>query len=243
MKLEGKTAIVTGAGSGIGQAITVCFAQEGARVVAVGRTREKLDATRQAAGEAAQRVLLRPANIADREAVREMVEWSEQQLGSVDILVNNAGINVSRRSLEELSTDDFDSIVDVNLKGAYYCLHEVLPGMRARGEGLIINISSTAGVQANTLSGASYIAAKFGLSGLSRTVNLEEGPRGIRSCLICPGEVNTPLMEDRPVVPPPETRQSMLQPEDLATAALFVATLHPRATVAELIITPTIPRI
>ena len=240
MKLEGKTAIVTGAGSGIGRAITLCFAQEGARVVAVGRNQKKLEDTRFASGEAAQRVLPRSADVSDRDAVRALVQWAEQQFGPTNILVNNAAINVKRRWLDELTTEDFESIVDVALKGAFYCLHEVLPGMRSRGDGLIINVSSIAGLRANKISGASYIAAKFGLSGLSRGVGLEEGPRGIRSCVIYPGEVDTPLLEDRPQVPPPEARKKMLQPEDLAAAALFVAALPPRATVPDLVITPTI---
>jgi NAD(P)-dependent dehydrogenase (short-subunit alcohol dehydrogenase family) len=239
MKLEGKTAIVTGAGSGIGRAITLCFAHEGARVVAVGRNQKKLEDTRLASGEAAQRVLPRSADVSDRGAVRELVQWAEQQSGPIHILVNNAAINVRRRWLDELTVEDFESIVDVALKGAFYCLHEVLPGMRSRGDGLIINVSSVAGLRANKISGSSYIAAKFGLSGLSRSVGLEEGQRGIRSCVIYPGEVDTPLMDDRPQVPPPEARKKMLQPEDLAAAALFVATLPPRATVPDLVITPT----
>ncbi len=114
--------------------------------------------------------------------------------------------------------------------------------MRERRQGLIINVSSVAGVRASVLAGTAYAASKFGMSALSLMIGLEEGANGIRSCMVCPGEVNTPILDDRPVVPTAEKRAVMLQPEDLAQAALFVATLHPRATVPELIITPTTQR-
>jgi NADP-dependent 3-hydroxy acid dehydrogenase YdfG len=119
-------------------------------------------------------------------------------------------------------------------------VHAVLPQMRQRRDGLIINISSIAGVRANKVAGGGYTASKFGLSALSLQIGLEEGQNGIRSCLICPGEVNTPILERRPVVPNEEQRARMLQPEDLAQVALLAATLDPRATIRELIITPTI---
>ncbi len=239
MKLEDKCAIVTGGGSGIGRAIAESFAREGARVVTVGRNAEKLDAARQAAGDAAGRILPRAVDVSDRAAVHDMVEWAEGELGKIDILVNNAGTNVPRRSLPELSADDFEKMVNINLNGAFYCAYEVLPKMRARRDGLIINVSSVAGVRASVIGGAGYTASKFGMAGLSLSIGLEESENGIRSCLICPGEVNTPILEDRPVIPDAEARALMLQPEDLAHAALFVATLHPRATVPEMIVTPT----
>ena len=242
MKLGDKTAIVTGGGSGIGRAIAESLAHEGARVVTVGRDADKLEAARQAAGNDDGRILPRAVDVSDRAAVHDMVEWAEGELGKIDILVNNAGMNVPRRSLAELSTDDFERMVNINLNGAFYCAYEVLPKMRARQDGLIINVSSVAGVRASVIGGAGYTASKFGMAGLSLTIGLEEGPNGIRSCLICPGEVNTPLLEDRPIIPDEEARARMLQPEDLAQAALFVATLHPRACVPEMIITPTVQK-
>ena len=239
MRLDGKGVIVTGAGSGIGQAVAACFAAEGASVVSVGRNLDKLERAKQEAGEAGARIFPKVADVSDRQAVAQMAGWAEQRLGAIDILVNNAGTNIARRKLSELSVEDFDRVVDVNLKGAYYCVHEILPKMRERRQGLIINVSSIAGVRASTLGGTAYSASKFGMSALSLMIGLEEGANGIRSCLVCPGEVNTPILEDRPVVPSAEKRAVMLQPEDLAHAALFVATLHPRATVPELIISPT----
>jgi len=239
MKLEGKCAVVTGAGSGIGRAIAHCFALEGAHVTAVGRNAGKLEQTREQAGEASSRIFPHAADVADRAGVEKLIESVEKKIGPVDILVNNAGVNVPRRTMADVSAEDFEKMVRINLTGAFHCIQAVLPGMRARGGGLIINVSSIAGVRASVLAGAGYSASKFGLSALSLTTGMEEGENGIRSCLICPGEVNTPLIDDRLVVPSAEKRAVMLQPEDLAQAALLIATLHPRATIPEMIITPT----
>ncbi len=240
MKLRGKGVIVTGAGSGIGEAVAACFAREGATVVTWGRNLDRLQRARDKAGEAAERLRPQAVDVADRNAVREAVERAEQVLGGVAILVNNAGTNVAKRALHELSIEDFDRIVDVNLRGVFHSIHAVLPVMRRRRDGLIINVTSVAGVRASVLGGTAYSASKFGASALSLMVGLEEGENGIRSCNICPGEVNTPILDHRPVVPAPEKRAAMLQPEDLAHAALFIATLPPRATVPELIITPSL---
>ncbi len=240
MKLKGKNALVTGGGSGIGRGIAECFAREGARVVIVGRTAAKLEAVRDEAGEAGERILPCVADARDRTSVQEAVAWATRQLGSVDILVNNAGTNVARRAIKDLSPDDFELMIETNLNGPFYFVHAVLPQMRERGEGLLINISSTAGVRVSEVAGGGYSASKFGLAALSLQIGLEEGKNGIRSCMICPGEVNTPILDRRPVVPSPEQRARILQPEDLAQAALLIATLHPRATIPEMILTPTL---
>ncbi len=240
MKLSGKTAVVTGAGSGIGRAIAECFAREGAHVVSVGRSAKKLEQARSAAGDAGERIIPYAADVSERAKVDALFQWAEEKLGTIDILVNNAGVNVVKRTMRDLSPEDFEKMINVNLTGAFLCIRAVLPKMRARGGGLIINVSSIAGVRASVLGGAGYSASKFGLSALSLTVGMEEGRNGIRSCMICPGEVNTPLLDDRAVVPGAEQRALMLQPEDLAQAALLIATLHPRATIPELIITPTV---
>ena len=240
MKLQDKTAVVTGAGSGIGEAIARTFALEGARVVTVGRSGEKLKTSRAAARDAADRLIPYAADISDRVAVENLFGFARKELGHIDILVNNAGVNVPNRSLDVLSADDFDLMVNVNLNGTFYCVHEALPGMRERGDGLIINVSSIAGVRASVVAGAGYVASKHGMAGLSMALSVEESRHGIRSCNICPGEADTPILDKRPVAPDAERRAQMLQPEDLAQAALLVAALHPRATIPELIITPTV---
>lgn len=239
MKLQGKTAIVTGAGSGIGEAIAATFAQEGAQVVTVGRTADKLEKARLTAGDAAERIFPHAADVADRAAVEATVAFAHEKLGRVDILVNNAGTNVPKRGLADLTPEDFELMVNVNLNGAFYFIHAVLPEMRERKDGVIINVSSIAGIRPATLAGAGYNASKHGISALSTSVHLEEGENGIRSTLICPGEVNTPILFNRAVVPDEHKRAVMLQPEDLAAAALLCATMHPRATINQLVITPS----
>lgn len=239
MRLAGKGAIVTGAGSGIGEAVARCFAEEGAEVVTVGRTLSKLERAKEASGAASTRLHAYSLDVSDGDAVDRMVAWALGRLPQIDILVNNAGTNVPKRALSELSRDDFETVVQVNLNGPFYLMQSVLPGMRERGDGVIITVSSTAGVRTSVIAGPSYSASKHGVRSLSLAAHLEEGPRGIRSCVICPGEVNTPILDHRPVVPPDDKRAKMLQPEDVAQAALLVATLHPRACIPELVITPT----
>jgi len=239
MKLEGKIALVTGAGSGIGEGIALLFAQEGAQVVALGRTASKLEEAKGRAGDAAARIHNVEADIADLASVQAAVAKAIDQFGRIDILVNNAGTNVPNRSLDKLTPEDFALMTDVNLNGGYNMVHSVLPAMRERKDGVIINISSIAGVRVSILAGAGYCASKHGMSALSLAIGHEEGRNGIRSIMICPGEVNTPILEKRKVIPDAERRAAMLQPEDLAQAALLAATLHPRAVINELIITPT----
>jgi len=162
-----------------------------------------------------------------------------QSQGAIEILVNNAGLNIKQRSLRELTPESWQLLLRANLDGAYYCLHAVLPRMLERREGLIINISSIAGKRASPLGGAAYAAAKFGLRALGLALAAEEKDSGIRVSTIYPGEVDTPILEQRPQPLVPEHRQQILQPEDVAAAVLFVATLPPRVSVPELVIKPT----
>ena len=240
MKLVGKGAIVTGAGSGIGEAVARSLAIEGAEVVTVGRTLAKLESAKAAAGDAGERLHPRAADVADPRAVDELLAWAGTRLPRIDILVNNAGTNVPDRALPVLRREDFDHVVRVNLNGVFYLMQAVLPEMRERGEGLIITIASIAGVRSGVVPGAAYNASKHGARALSLSAHLEEGGNGIRCCLIHPGEVDTPIMDRRPNAPSGERRARMLHPEDLAQAVIFVATLHPRANIPELMITPTV---
>jgi NAD(P)-dependent dehydrogenase (short-subunit alcohol dehydrogenase family) len=152
--------------------------------------------------------------------------------------VNNAGVNTNPRSVAEVDPADWDRTVASNLTGTFNFVRAVLPGMRERRDGLIINISSIAGLRASKLAGAAYSASKHGMVSLTHSINEEEKDYGIRACVICPGEVNTPIIDLRPEPVSPERRAEMLQPEDVSAAALFVASLPPRACVPELIIKP-----
>jgi len=184
-------------------------------------------------------MLCAAADVSQRDQVKALVDAALAQLGHIDILVQSAGTNVKRRLFSELSPEDWDRQIDVNLTGAFNVMHEVVPHMRSRRTGLIVSISSTAGKRAWEVSGSAYTASKFGLDGLTRTVGVEELGNGIRTCVISPGEVDTEILRLRPNPVTDEHRASMLKPEDVAAAVLFVASLPERASVPDLIIKPT----
>ena len=238
MKLEGKTAVVAGGGSGIGLAIAEALASEGCRTMIAGR---REDVLKQAATNSAvsARMVAQQADIADRDSVSALFRAAGKQLGDVDILINAAGINVPKRAIGELSPEDWDRMLAINATGTFNTMHAVLPAMRDRGDGLIINISSIAGKRGDLRGGPGYTASKFAQSGLSMTVGAEVGADGVRITNIYPGETNTPILDKRPVPLSTEHRASILQPEDVASAALMVVCLPPRAHVPELVITPT----
>lgn len=237
MSLRGKTALITGGGTGIGQAIAQAYATAGATVVITGRREEKLKETVAAIG-GANPVHAYPADVADRDQVGALVDWANQQFGQIDILVNNAGVNVVKRQVAELTPEAWDYIMDVGATGVFNTIHAVLPQMRSRQDGLIILISSLSGVRPSPLGGAAYSAAKQAASALMKVLAVEEKDNGIRATIIAPGEVNTPLLDERPVKVSDEHKARILQPADVAAAALFVAKLPPHAHVPELLIKP-----
>jgi NADP-dependent 3-hydroxy acid dehydrogenase YdfG len=235
-----KTALVTGAGSGIGQGIARGLSQIGVRCALVGRRQDALERTRKELGSAAASTLAIPCDVADRGQVKTMVERVLKEFGSIDVLICNAGTNIPKRSLEELDPADWDKLIATNLTGAYNLVHYVLPTMRAAQHGLVIQIASIAGIRASVLGGSAYSASKFGQAALGICLGREEHSRGIRSSVIYPGEVNTPILEERAVPVPPERLARILQPDDVAAAVRFLVELNPRANVPELIIQPTI---
>lgn len=238
--MDHRTALITGAGSGMGRAIAEDLAGAGLRVALLGRDREKLDAVKAGLGPAGAGALVCPCDVADRPAVKQTVATVLEAFGSIDILVCNAGINVNPRSLEKLDPADWDRMIATNLTGAFNLAQAVLPSMRERRHGLVIQISSISGVRASVLGGAGYSASKFGQTALGLCIGREERLNGIKSSVICPGEVETPILDRRPVPVPPERRAQILQPADIAAAVRFLAELPPRATVPELIITPSV---
>lgn len=236
-QLVDKVVVVTGAGTGIGAAIARGFAEAGARVAFVGRRPEPLAAA--AAGLDAERVLLHSCDVSDRGAVKTLASAIEAEWGAVDVLVNNAGINTNPRSVGEVAPKDWDQTIAINLTGVYNMVRAVLPGMRRQNDGLVIAVASIAGLRASKLAGAAYSASKHGAVALTNSINEEEVASGIRACAICPGEVETPILAQRPEPVSAQRRAAMLQPEELAQAALFVASLPARACVPLLVIKPT----
>jgi NADP-dependent 3-hydroxy acid dehydrogenase YdfG len=234
------TALISGAGSGIGRGIAQVLDTLGLRLALLGRDPGKLEETRRTLGRGGASALAVSCHVADESAVKEAVAQATAELGSIDVLVCNAGTNVRNRALNVLSPEDWQRMIDVNLTGPFNLVRHVLPGMRERRNGLVIQICSISGIRASTLGGAGYSASKFGQSALGLCLGREEGQNGIRSTVIYPGEVNTPILDARPVPVGPERREVILQPEDIAAAVQFLVELHPRARVPELVITPTV---
>ena len=232
-----KRIVVTGAGTGIGQAVAETFVGAGAHVALLGRRLEKLNET--ANKLTTSQVLCFSCDVSDRNTVNSTIHKITEEFGPINILVNNAGTNTNPRSVAEVNPSDWDRTIDINLTGAFNTIRAVLPEMRKQQDGIIINISSIAGVRASKLAGAAYSASKFGMVALTHSINEEEMDYCIRASVICPGEVETPILDHRPEVVSAEHRARILQPDDVAAAVLFIAGLPSRACVPELIIKPT----
>jgi len=220
----------------VGRAVAVALTRDGFRVAIAGRREDKLRET----AALAEGIQLRAADVADAAAARDLVQWAAAQLGSIGVLVQCAGINIRRRAIAELDVADWDRVMKVNASSAFYCIAAVLPQMRERRDGLIVNISSVAGKRASPLGGAAYSASKFAMTALGTCVGLEEGRNGIRVTNIYPGEIDTPILDARPVPVTAEHRAAILQPDDVAAVVLMLAHLDRRAHVPELVIKPTI---
>jgi NADP-dependent 3-hydroxy acid dehydrogenase YdfG len=236
--LKDKVVWITGGGSGIGLAGGIELARAGAHVVISGRSAETLKKAEKevkAAGSGEAIAL----DVSEQKEVSRAAQEILKRRGRIDILVNSAGINHPKRNFRNVSIDGWDQIVAINMSGLFYCCQAVLPSMRERKDGLVINISSWAGRYASTLTGPGYNATKRAVVAITESINMEECANGIRATSILPGEVATPILEKRPVPPPPEERARMLQAEDLAKTILFVASLPPRACVNEVIVSPT----
>ncbi|TMH72154.1 MAG: SDR family oxidoreductase [Betaproteobacteria bacterium] len=233
-ELSGKVAWVTGGGSGIGLAAATALAKSGAKVVISGRSEATLkQALKQVKADAVA------CDVGDKAQVAKAAAEIHKRHGRVDVLVNSAGINLPKRNFRDVTNEGWDEIVRINLSGMFYCIQAVLPGMRSRKDGLIINVSSWFGRYANALGGPGYGATKRAVVALSEQLNIEECTHGIRATSVLPGEAATPILEKRPVPPSPQVRAKMLQPEDLGRTLAFIAGLPARVCVNEIIISPT----
>lgn len=234
-----KRVLVIGGGTGIGKGIAKSFASDGWKTAIAGRRDEIL---RQAAAEisADPPVLVHTVDVSDRRNTVDLIAWAIEKLGGIDVLVNAAGMNIKNRTMLDMKPEQFDQIMAINGTGPYNCMYAVLPHMREKGDGVIVNITSIAGKRAADLAGIAYCASKFAATGLGTAVGLEESSRGIRVTNVYPGEVETPLLDQRPNPVSDEHRRRILQPEDIGGLILSIAKLPPRAHVPEIVIKPTL---
>ncbi|MBR0791327.1 SDR family oxidoreductase [Bradyrhizobium manausense] len=234
-----RVAWVTGGGSGIGEAGAEALAADGWTVVVSGRRKDALDAVVAkitGTGGAAEARALDVSNAAE---VQKAADHIGAKHGRIDLLVNNAGINVPRRSWKDMELEGWDKLVQVNLNGVLYCMRAVLPTMRKQQDGSIINVSSWAGRHVSKMPGPAYTTTKHAVLALTHSFNMDECVNGLRACCLMPGEVATPILKLRPVVPSEEEQARMLQSEDLGRTIAFIASMPPRVCINELLISPT----
>ena len=236
-KLQNASVVVTGGATGIGYSIAKAMLEAGAQVAIGSRRQAVVDDAVQKLSSCGK-VVGHPIDVSDRSSVTTFFGWVKSHLPPVTILVQAAGINIRDRTMQAMIPEDWDKVMGVNATGAYNCMHAVLPDMLAAQGGLIVNISSIAGKRAISLGGIAYCASKFALTALGTAAGNELAEKGIRITNVYPGEVNTPILDQRPVPVTAEHKARILQPEDVAALVLTVAMLPPQAHVPEIVVKP-----
>ncbi|MFW5688908.1 MAG: SDR family oxidoreductase [Spirochaetota bacterium] len=235
-----QTAWVTGGGTGIGLGVARALADEGYRVYISGRRAEVLEeaAAEYAGGRWAGELAPLPADVTSEADLAAAVERITAERDGLDVVVISAGINVANRSLEQTTADEWRRIVEINSTGSFLVMKAVLPVLRDQGEGLIVNISSVAGLRPLAMAGVAYSASKYASRALGLFAGNELAEAGIRVTNIYPGEVRTPILDQRKSPPPEEKRAQMVQPEELGAVVALIAKLPGTAHVSELVMKP-----
>jgi NADP-dependent 3-hydroxy acid dehydrogenase YdfG len=238
---DGKVVWVTGAGTGIGRASAILLATRGHSLVLSGRRSGPLEETTAfaRAARADADILCAPADLARRDEAESAVAATLSRHGRLDAVVGAAGVNVTKRMWSELSAEDMDHVLDGNLRSQMYTVAAALPAMRARRDGVFAIVSSIAGRVVGALSGPMYTTAKHGLTALSHAINVEECVNGIRACAIHPGEVDTPMLAQRPRKLSEAELATVLQPGDVAEVVRFVVETPAHVCINEIWVTPT----
>ncbi|MBI4337891.1 MAG: SDR family oxidoreductase [Chloroflexi bacterium] len=238
VELEGKAAIVTGGGTGIGEAIALILAREGAAVAVAGRRREPVETTVAKINQAGGKALAISADVALERDVERLVAETLRAFGQVDLLVNNAGVDNKLLRLSETPVSLWDEVIATNLRGAFLCIRAVLPTMMERRSGVIVNVLSNLVHSGQAVPGFSaYIASKMGLLGLTRVLANEVHEYGIRVHGVAPGKVDTPLGRTRPYATPQELA-TRLKPEDVAELVRWLVTQPPRVNIEDVTVMP-----
>jgi NADP-dependent 3-hydroxy acid dehydrogenase YdfG len=240
--LKGQVAIVTGAGTGIGEITAGLMAAEGAQLVICGRRQAPLDVVARTVEKAGGRCAARAVDLEDPDAAAAFVEWTLERFGRVDVLVNNAGHSSHARSIRWIGRKEWDSVMAVNLTAVYVLTQAVLPGMIERRSGTIVTVGSLAALRAGLIGGAPYGAAKVAVRNLMQHVHNTLRNQGIRATIIMPAEVDTPILDKRPLPPDAAARATMMLPEDVARAIMLCVTLPSRTVIEEIVMSPTILR-
>ncbi|HWW49118.1 MAG TPA: SDR family NAD(P)-dependent oxidoreductase [Xanthobacteraceae bacterium] len=236
---DARIAWVTGGGTGIGKAGAAALAADGWTVIISGRRGDALDEAAAGIADEGGRIEALTLDVSDAADAQDVADEIVRRHGRIDLLVNSAGVNIRKRGWSDMDLDGWNTVVDINLTGLYHCMRAVLPTMRAQQDGCVINIASWAGRFVSKVSGAAYTTVKHGVVALTHSFNQEEFRNGLRACCICPAEVATEIMKQRPVPVSDEDLARMLQPDDLGRTIAFVANMPRHVCVNEVLISPT----
>jgi NADP-dependent 3-hydroxy acid dehydrogenase YdfG len=240
--LDGKIALVTGGGSGIGRATALLLAAEGARVALAGRRKEPLEQVVAEIERDKGTAVSTTCDLTKPSQARELGTWALRTFGGVDILINNAGQSSHARSIRWIGQDEWDSVLGVNTTGVYALTQTLLPSMLQRGAGTVVTVASMAALRPGGFSGVAYGVAKAGARAMMQALHTELRNKGIRATTVLPAEVDTPILDKRPLVPDAQARSTMMQADDVARAILLVCTMPQRTVIEEIVMSPTFQR-
>ena len=241
-QLDGKVAIITGGGSGVGRAAALMMAAEGAKCVLVGRRMEPLTEVVAEIKAAGGEATAHSADLCDGDAAAAVADVTLKAYGQIDILVNNAGFSSKIRSVKYVQPEEWDAVFQVNMNAVYRLTQACLPHMMEKKAGTVVTTSSMSALKPGVLGGSPYSAAKAASLAFMRALSSELRDQGIRACTICPAEIDTPILDGRPSPPDEAARATMMMPEDVAAAMLLCATMPHRTVIDEIVMSPVINR-
>ena len=240
--LKGKSVILTGAGSGIGKVTAKMLGEQGANVFVVGRRENLLKESVKEIENAGGKGAFLSADLEDGDSAANVAEEAIKEFRNIQYLVNNAGHSSKVRSMRYVKKDDWQSVFNVNVEGVYRLTQAILPNMIENGGGTVVTISSMAAINPGLMGGVPYSSAKAAVAAMMTAMRQELREHGIRSCTIYPAEVDTPILDNRPLPPDAQARATMMMPEDIAETILLCMRMPHRTIVQDVIVSPTIQR-
>ena len=240
--LKGKSVILTGAGSGIGRVTAKMLGELGANVFVVGRRENLLKESVKEIEDAGGKGAYLSADLEDGDSAANVAKEAINAFGNIQYLGNNAGHSSKVRSMRYVEKDDWQSVFNVNVEGVYRLTQAILPNMIENGGGTVVTISSMAAINPGLMGGVPYSSAKAAVAAMMTAMRQELREHGIRSCTIYPAEVDTPILDNRPLPPDEQARSTMMQPEDIAETILLCMRMPHRTIIQDLIVSPTIQR-